>query len=372
MNKPLAVEVRNLSKAYILRSSENGGEPFNALSNVSFQIMQGENIAIIGPNGSGKSTLLKILAGVTKPSDGSVTLTGKVANILEIGAGFHPELSGRENIFVNGQLLGFNKKDIAPKVQEILEFSGIGKFIEEPVKNYSNGMYLRLAFSIVAHLDFDIYLFDEVLGVGDAEFQLKFTQRLMQINRSEEKTLILVSHQINEFRKVVDSCFLLEKGILREFSTLELYFLSKRESTQLSKTINSTNYFKKFNSAFLQTKSSVFRWDEGISIGLKVETVVVDCFLGISIKNLYKETVFEVYFKKQLHAQTSVNCIVDIPPSIFNSGNYFVDVLFSDLEVDLFVLSDILSFRVNYVPKEWELENKTYGSMKPEIQINWK
>src|SRR5690606_19206903 len=131
---------------------------------------KGENVGIIGPNGSGKSTLLKILAGVTKPTSGTVDINGRIASILDIGAGFHPELSGKENVFLNGQILGFAKSEIAPKYKEIVEFSGIGKYIDEPVKNYSNGMYLRLAFSIMVHLDFDIYLFDEVMSVGDAEF----------------------------------------------------------------------------------------------------------------------------------------------------------------------------------------------------------
>jgi ABC-type polysaccharide/polyol phosphate transport system ATPase subunit len=140
---------------------------------VNFEIKKGESVGIVGPNGSGKSTLLKILAGITKPTTGKVEVFGRVASILDIGAGFHPELSGRENVLLNGQIHGFSKKEIQSRFDEIVAFSGIEKFIEEPVKNYSNGMYLRLAFSIMAHLDFDIYLFDEVMGVGDEEFRKK-------------------------------------------------------------------------------------------------------------------------------------------------------------------------------------------------------
>src|SRR5690606_26872536 len=172
-----AIIVENLSKVYQLqkpRVLEDGTltHELKALDSVSFEIKRGESVGIIGPNGSGKSTLLKILAGVTKPTSGSVKIRGKVASILDIGAGFHPELSGRENVFLNGQIHGFSKKEIEAKFDEIVQFSGIEKFIGEPVKNYSNGMYLRLAFSIMANLDFDVYLFDEVFSVGDAEFGL--------------------------------------------------------------------------------------------------------------------------------------------------------------------------------------------------------
>src|SRR5690554_2953495 len=176
MDENLAIKVENLFKVYQLRQSRvnEEGELVTehwALKEVSFEIKKGESVGIIGPNGSGKSTLLKILAGVTKPSSGKVQIRGKVASILDIGAGFHPELSGRENVFLNGQIHGFSKKEIQSKYDEIVAFSGIEQFIEELVKNYSNGMYLRLAFSIMAHLDFDVYLFDEVLSVGDAEFK---------------------------------------------------------------------------------------------------------------------------------------------------------------------------------------------------------
>lgn len=179
MKSNIAIEVINLVKTYSLRSQSSDGKgEFKALDGVSFKVEKGQSVAIIGSNGSGKSTLLKILAGVTKPTSGSVAISGKVASILDVGAGFHPELSGRENILVNGQLLGFSKKEITPKIKDIIDFSGIGHFIHEPVKNYSNGMFLRLAFSIVVHLDFDVYLFDEVLGVGDAEFREKVKKYL--------------------------------------------------------------------------------------------------------------------------------------------------------------------------------------------------
>ncbi len=148
MESSVAIEVKELTKEYFFNAKTSDlSNSFKALDNISFSIKKGESIAIIGANGSGKSTLLKVLAGVVKPTSGTVKLNGRVATILDIGAGFHPELSGKENIYVNGQLLGFSKKEIRPQVEEIIAFSGIQKFINEPIKNYSNGMFLRLAYN---------------------------------------------------------------------------------------------------------------------------------------------------------------------------------------------------------------------------------
>jgi len=198
MSKDVAIRITNLSKKFTLQhgSDDNTGGTNSelwALKNVSLEINKGESVGIIGPNGSGKSTLLKVLAGITKPTEGEVEIYGRVASILDIGAGFHPELTGRENVFLNAQLLGFTKKEIEEKFDAILEFSGISKFIDEPVKTYSNGMYLRLAFSIIAKLKFDVYLLDEVLSVGDVEFTEKCKYALMDIVNSDA-TVLVVSH----------------------------------------------------------------------------------------------------------------------------------------------------------------------------------
>lgn len=224
MKNNIAIEVKNLSKRFHLRfpiKDENGNETNElwALKDLIFDIKEGESVAIIGPNGSGKSTLLKILAGVTRPTKGTVKVRGKVASILEIGAGFQHELSGRENVYLNGQILGFDKKEIEQKYDEIVKFSGIGKFIEEPVKNYSSGMYLRLAFSIMAHLDFDVYLFDEVLAVGDAAFIVKSKDKINQLAQAK-KTIIYVSHNMQELENK-DVYMRLEYGILKEKTRFE-------------------------------------------------------------------------------------------------------------------------------------------------------
>ncbi len=222
MESNVAIKVENLSKLFTLRESSIGidGRSTNelwALKDVSFEIKKGESVGIIGPNGSGKSTLLRILAGITKPTFGKVSIKGKVASILDIGSGFHPELSGRENIFLNGQLLGFTKKEIQCHCDEIIEFSGIERFIDEPVKNYSNGMYLRLAFSIMAHLDFDVYLFDEVFSVGDATYGLKSKMKMQELS-VKKKTMLFVSHNTNDLQNT-DNYLLLQFGNLVEKSS---------------------------------------------------------------------------------------------------------------------------------------------------------
>lgn len=219
MSNTFSIKVENLSKVYSLSkpkvdSNGNTVREHWALKNVSFEVKKGESVGILGANGSGKSTLLKILAGVTKPSSGKVTIHGKVASVLDIGAGFHPELSGYDNIFLNGQIQGFSKKEIQSKINQIIEFSGVAKFIQEPVKNYSSGMYLRLAFSILSHFDFDVYLFDEVLSVGDAEFTLKTQNKFRELS-AQGKTIIFVSHNLSELSNQ-DKYILLKRGEIKE------------------------------------------------------------------------------------------------------------------------------------------------------------
>lgn len=212
----VAIKVQNIGKKYILNqpildNNGNNTKEFWALEDITFEIKKGESVGIIGTNGSGKSTLLKILAGVTKPSCGNATIKGRVASILDIGAGFHPELSGKENIFLNGQLLGFTKKEIAIEFDKIVDFSEIGKFINQPVKNYSSGMYLRLAFSIMANLDFDVYLLDEVMNVGDTNFQLK-VKHFIKNKKNNTATFIFVSHDLNTLASNCEKFYLLDNG----------------------------------------------------------------------------------------------------------------------------------------------------------------
>lgn len=186
-------------------------ENFHALKDVSFEVAPGEVLGIVGANGAGKSTLLKILSRVTEPSEGEVVLRGRVASLLEVGTGFHPELTGRENVFLNGVVLGMKRAEVARKFDEIVAFSGVGKFLDTPVKRYSSGMYVRLAFAVAAHLDPEILIVDEVLAVGDAEFQRKCLGKMEEEARSG-RTILFVSHNMGAVSAICDRALLMERG----------------------------------------------------------------------------------------------------------------------------------------------------------------
>lgn len=187
-------------------------EEFWALKNVSFEINKGEVVGIIGANGAGKSTLLKILSQITPPTEGEIILQGRVGSILEVGTGFHPELTGRENIFLNGAILGMKRGEIEKKFDNIAKFSGVEKFLDTPVKHYSSGMYVRLAFSVAAHMDSDILIIDEVLAVGDAEFQKKCLGKMEEITKTQGRTIIFVSHNMTAVSRICDRTILIRKG----------------------------------------------------------------------------------------------------------------------------------------------------------------
>ncbi|HYQ76804.1 MULTISPECIES: ABC transporter ATP-binding protein [unclassified Cellulomonas] len=213
-------------------------EEFRALDDVSFEIPRGEAVGILGRNGAGKSTLLKLLTRVAAPTRGRIELAGRVGSLLEVGTGFHPELTGRENVFLNGTLLGMRKSEIKQRFDEIVAFSGVEKFLDTPVKRYSSGMYVRLAFAVAAHLDTEILAVDEVLAVGDAEFQAKCLDRMRTV-ASEGRTVLYVSHQVQTVKTLCTSAIFLEHGNLVMHGTvddaIELYQTS-RDRVAISQT----------------------------------------------------------------------------------------------------------------------------------------
>ena len=235
MSQPV-ISIRNVSKRYVLgsarhdtlrdhitdgfkrifqsraaRATEAEADSFWALKDVSLDINQGEVVGVIGRNGAGKSTLLKILSQITEPTKGEVHMRGRVASLLEVGTGFHPELSGRENIFLNGAILGMSRAEITKKFDEIVAFADIDRFLDTPVKRYSSGMYVRLAFSVAAHLEPEILIVDEVLAVGDAQFQKKCLGR-MSVVAKQGRTVLFVSHNINAIQALTQRCVLLTQG----------------------------------------------------------------------------------------------------------------------------------------------------------------
>jgi homopolymeric O-antigen transport system ATP-binding protein len=194
-----------------IASKHSSSNDFWALKDISFEIKQGEAVGIIGRNGAGKSTLLKILSRITKPTEGYVRMHGRVGSLLEVGTGFHPELTGRENVYLNGAIIGMRKKEIDRKFDEIVGFAEIEKFIDTPVKFYSSGMYMRLAFAVAAHLDPEILMVDEVLAVGDAEFQKKCLGKMHSVSKSG-RTVLFVSHNMAAIESLCNSCLLLNQG----------------------------------------------------------------------------------------------------------------------------------------------------------------
>lgn len=209
------------------------GDTIQALDNVSFQLKRGEALGIIGRNGAGKSTLLKIMSRVTAPTSGVVRAKGRIASLLEVGTGFHPELTGRENIYLNGAILGMNRAEVNRKFDEIVDFSGVEKFIDTPVKRYSSGMYVRLAFAVAAHLEPEILVVDEVLAVGDAEFQRKCLGKMSDV-ANEGRTVLFVSHNMPAILRLCPSAILLDKGrLVRQGSAVEVTnaYLYENESS---------------------------------------------------------------------------------------------------------------------------------------------
>lgn len=193
-------------------TGKNRKQEYWALRDVNMDVQQGEIVGVIGANGAGKSTLLKILSRITPPTSGEARLRGRVGSLLEVGTGFHPELSGRENIFLNGSILGMSRKEIVRKFDEIVDFAGIETFLDTPVKRYSSGMYVRLAFSVAAHLEPDILIIDEVLSVGDAQFQKKCLGKMKSVTEQDGRTILFVSHDMRAVQQLCQRCILLEKG----------------------------------------------------------------------------------------------------------------------------------------------------------------
>lgn len=187
-------------------------EEFWALKDLSFEVKQGDRLGIIGRNGAGKSTLLKILSRITEPTSGTIRIQGRVASLLEVGTGFHPELTGRENIFLNGAILGMSRQEVRSKFDEIVAFAEVERFLDTPVKRYSSGMYVRLAFAVAAHLEPEILIVDEVLAVGDAQFQKKCLGKMEDVSNKEGRTVLFVSHNMGAIKHLCDKALLLQGG----------------------------------------------------------------------------------------------------------------------------------------------------------------
>lgn len=194
------------------QNTYSGNKTFNALNGISFSVYKGERLGIIGGNGAGKSTTLKLLSRVTAPTEGTIYINGRISSMLEVGTGFHPELTGRENIYLNGAILGMSKAEVDSKIEDIIDFSECRPFVDTPVKRYSSGMYVKLAFAVAAHLDSEILVMDEVLAVGDMKFQQKCLGKMDEVSENEGRTILYVSHNMNTIRQLCDRCIVLNHG----------------------------------------------------------------------------------------------------------------------------------------------------------------
>lgn len=326
-----------------------GQEDFWALKNVSFDVKPGEIIGIIGRNGAGKSTLLKILTGITPPTTGEIKMNGRISSLLEVGTGFHPELTGRENIFLNGAILGMKRSEIAENFNSIVEFAEIEKFLDTPVKYYSSGMYVRLAFSVAAHMEPDILLVDEVLAVGDAEFQKKCLGKMEEVTRTKGRTILFVSHNMAAIERICNRCILIEKGQIKKDSTdvigtIKDYIQGSEGITEEHHWINdhskTENNWYNPEEMYIETSDgkivdSTIRNDEHIRLVIKGKITTLDPIITIGYA-LYSEDGSLLYWTFQTD-QDEVNwpklekgpftIKTEIPRKLLNEGMYRIELI---------------------------------------------
>lgn len=321
MNQNIVIKVENISKKYVIGEKENfptlrdhlvnlpkklfthkKPKEFWALKKISFEVNKGEVLGIIGRNGAGKSTLLKILSRITEPTEGRITLHGKVSSLLEVGTGFNPELTGRENIYLNGSIIGMSRKEIETKFEEIVEFSGVKEFLDTPVKRYSSGMYVRLAFSVSAFLESDILIVDEVLAVGDIEFQKKCLGKMNAL-AGEGKTVIFVSHSIPAITRMCSKCIWLQKGNVVHYGetqkVIDQYLDATTEKYPTAKPSSLISSCKRFNllDAYWinskQQKIDYYKFGESPVLRLKFnfKKFVNNIGFGFALLNRYNDRI---------------------------------------------------------------------------------
>ncbi len=323
-------------------------EEFWALKDVNFTVNRGEVIGIIGHNGAGKSTLLKILSQITPPTTGEIVVHGKIGSLLEVGTGFHPELTGRENIFLNGAILGMKRTEIAAKFDDIVEFAGIEKFLDTPVKHYSSGMYVRLAFSVAAHMEPDILLVDEVLAVGDAEFQKKCLGKMDEITKKDGRTILFVSHNLSAIQSLCEKSILIEKGQIKMFDStskvIDTYIkeggvssipLTSRTDRKGDGRLAVTSLEIK-NAGNNSPRDQVSAGEDAlIQVNYEVKDKDVDEFeFSLGIDNRYSSRVSLISSEnigKPIRASgNSGSFVVSIKKLPLNAGDYFLTVFIKD------------------------------------------
>lgn len=382
-----AIEIRNLGKEYtlasaqpyislrdvisgsmknIFQSSKRKKEKFWALQDINADIMPGERVGIIGRNGAGKSTLLKIISRITPPTTGEVIIRGRVGSLLEVGTGFHPELTGRENIYLNGSILGLKRVEITKQLDEIIDFSGVEKFIDTPLKHYSSGMQLRLAFSVAAHLEPEILLIDEVLAVGDMEFQKKCLGKMEEVSKNDGRTILFVSHNMDTIRKFCSTAILFDNGkMINIGETAQIIneyvagHLQTNAETNWPEGIFSYNKELKLNRAFLHNNANevLSRFDTTEAVGLTFEYEVLKDNIqfthGLNLFNQENQHIFSSHdvtsnFKNSKKEKGHYKATAWIPGNLLPEGIFNLSIaLFMPNPVDVFLHQhEALSFEV--------------------------
>jgi lipopolysaccharide transport system ATP-binding protein len=356
------------------RDQADSSEYVWALQDINFSVKQGEVLGIIGKNGAGKSTLLKILSKVTSPTKGNIKVKGRIASLLEVGTGFHPELTGRENIFLNGAILGMTKAEIRSKFDEIVAFSGVEKYIDTPVKRYSSGMYVRLAFAVAAHLEPEILIVDEVLAVGDAEFQKKCLGKMKDVS-GEGRTVLFVSHNMTAVRSLCERSILLQTGELIE---------DNNTSLTISKYTISNNDFR-FNLVADNTIMSICLIDRSNNIITEI-TDNRECFLLIESKiKSTSETKLglTIFNEDQIGLISSLSSdndfkfqdgentiLIPLPIELLHNGNYYIELaIFTNYEI-LFQRDNIFSFTISKTNDNAMRNTKSKGLLN--YNMEWK
>lgn len=354
---------RILSIPSRLKGINTNREEFWALKDVSFEIEAGDRVGIIGRNGAGKSTLLKLLGRITKPTKGRAVINGRVASLLEVGTGFHPELTGRENIFMNGALLGMTRSEIKCKFDEIVDFAEVEKFIDTPVKRYSSGMYVRLAFAVAAHLEPEILLVDEVLAVGDAQFQKKCLGKMEDVSKSEGRTILFVSHNMGAIRSLCTKTIMLKNGILHNFGDTEdiikAYFRDNIESgnrfKQEHKESKAINLLRVILNPDKQQSLMEVLYDEPIKIRIEYEVNVEisNCFIWMglqTIEGMYVLVTVDYDLNPDMLCRREKGIYhtdVIIPAKWLNTGEYCVNVgIVKKVPLEIFDQHEVFRFTV--------------------------
>jgi lipopolysaccharide transport system ATP-binding protein len=388
------------------RSKAAEGDYVWALKEVSFEVQQGEVLGIIGKNGAGKSTLLKILSRITTPTTGSIKMRGRVASLLEVGTGMHPELTGRENIFLNGAILGMQKAEIRKKLDEIIDFAGIAKYVDTPIKRYSSGMSVRLGFAVAAFLEPEILIVDEVLAVGDAEFQKKAIGKMQDISKGEGRTVLFVSHNMGSVKSLCTKAILMETGCVTSFndtqSIIDKYLGLEKNSNRLRAVLKeeeisklvikfSTDQSKKHFQVLeirlqdaLQATKEVFTHDEKIFIKAKIKILepIHDLRVVFSIfcQKQPEQPIFitqasdSPFYADTLHTLSSLKAqsfqefVCEIPANFLGENKYELNVDIYYPKREHHVLYKALTWSVLYTG------DIVYGSFKEAMlrpKLNW-